>query len=89
MKTVDLANHHATIEHILSLAEQPSVLVRSTGGKAFVVTEVPAQEIDDDQFADEVAMTRASAALREVLRQRSNEPATYSLDQVRDKLGLT
>lgn len=88
MKTVDLANNGATIDHILSLAEQQNVLVRSTRGEMFFVTEVPLQEANDDDFADEVALTRANAALREVLRQRSKEPSAYSSSEVRDKLGL-
>lgn len=89
MKTVDLANGAATIEHILSLAEHQSVLVRSADGKAFFVTEVPPQETDDEDFAHEVALIRTNAALRDVLRQRSNEPSAYSVDEVRDKLGLS
>ncbi|HJT31591.1 MAG TPA: hypothetical protein VJ783_06025 [Pirellulales bacterium] len=89
MKTVDLANGGATIEHILSLAEHQSVLVRSADGKAFFVTEVSAQETDDEDFAHEVALTRTNAALRDVLRERSGEPSAFSLNEVRDKLGLS
>lgn len=88
MKTVDLAGNAATIEHILSLAEQESLIVRSVDGRAFFITEVPGREVDDDDFAHEVALTRANPALRELLRERSEEPAVYSLSEVRDKLGL-
>lgn len=88
LKTIDLANNHATIEHILSLAERQSVIVRSVDGRAFFITEVPAREVDDDDFAHEVGLTRANPALRELLRERSEEPAVYSLSEVRDKLGL-
>ncbi|HPM81991.1 MAG TPA: hypothetical protein PLF81_14895 [Candidatus Anammoximicrobium sp.] len=33
-------------------------------------------------------MTRSNKALRELLAERSREPGRYSLEQVREKLGL-
>lgn len=89
MKMIDLANADVTIAHILSLAEQESVLIRTASGKAFVVAEVPAHDASEDDFAHEVPLTRVSPPLRELLCARSNEPAAYTLTEVRQKLGLS
>jgi len=48
----------------------------------------PDAEDAEDDFAQEVALTRQNAALREVLAERSKEPGAYTLEQVRQKLGL-
>jgi len=87
MKTIDLATDHTSIEDIFQLAEHQHLFVRTPDGKVFLVTEVEVEEVDDD-FADEVALTRQNAALRELLAERSKEPGKYTLDQVRQKLGL-
>ena len=42
----------------------------------------------EDDFAQEVALTRGNKALRELLAERSREPGRYTLDQVREKFGL-
>ena len=88
MKTIDLATDHASIEDILQLAEQQQLFVRAPDGKVFVVAEVEADDAEDD-FAHEVALTRQNRALREFLAERSKEPGKYTLDQARQKLGLT
>ena len=87
MKTIDLATDQRSIEDIFQLAEHHRLFVRTPDGKVFLVTEVEAEDADDD-FADEVALTRQNAALRELLAERSKEPGRYTLDQVRQKLGL-
>ena len=88
MKTIDLTTERAGIEDILHLAEHQNLLVRTTDGKVFVVAEVDAADVEDD-FAHEVALTRHNQALRELLADRSREPGKYTMDQVRQKLGLT
>lgn len=50
--------------------------------------ELPAPEGGDDDFAHEVALTRANLALRKLLRERSKEPAAYSLSEVRSLFSL-
>ena len=87
MKTIDLATDHTSIEDILQLAEHQHLFVRTPDGKVFLVTEVEEEDAADD-FADEVALTRQNAALRELLAERSKEPGKYTLDEVRQKLGL-
>jgi hypothetical protein len=87
MKTIDLATDQTSIADIFQLAEHQHLFVRTPDGKVFLVTEVEDEEVADD-FADEVALTRQNAALRELLTERSKEPGKYTLDEVRQKLGL-
>jgi hypothetical protein len=87
MKTIDLTIEQASIEDIFHLAEQQNLFVRTPNGKVFIVAEVEAEDEKDD-FSHEIALTRQNAALRELLAERSKEPGSYTLDQVRQKLGL-
>jgi hypothetical protein len=87
VKTIDLATDQASIEDIFQLAERQNLFVRTPDGKVFIVAEVDADDTKDD-FAQEVALTRQNSALREILAERSKEPGSYTLDQVRQKLGL-
>ncbi len=85
MKTIDVAAGNATMDEILRLAEREDLIVRSADGKTFVVAEIKGSETEED-FADEVALTRQNETLRELLTQRSREPGLYTLDQVRQEL---
>jgi hypothetical protein len=87
MKTVDLTAKPASIEEILRLAEQQNLLVRTAEGRVFVVAEVDRGEADDD-FAQEVAVGRHNQALRQLLNERSAEPGTQTISQVRERFGL-
>ena len=58
-------------------------------GKLFLIAEMDHGDEADDDFAEEVALTRGNKALRELLAERSREPGRYTLEQVREKLGLT
>jgi hypothetical protein len=52
------------------------------------MAEVDSDNLEGDDFAHEIALTRQNAALRELLAERSREPGKYSTEQVRQKLGL-
>jgi hypothetical protein len=88
MKTIDLAIEQASMEDIFQLAEHQNLFVRTPDGKVFIVAEIQPDEAEDD-FAHEVALTRQNTALRVLLAERSKEPGKYTLEQVREKLGLT
>ncbi len=88
MKTVDLLATPPTAEELLDLASEDSVLIRMPNGKAFLITEVDENREDIADFADEVARTRRNKALMALLAERSKEPGKYTLDQVRERLGL-
>lgn len=87
MKTIDLASDQTTREEIFRLAEEQNVLVRTVAGKLFVVAEVG--DVETDDFADEVARTQNNPELRKLLTERSREPGILSIDDVREKLGLS
>jgi hypothetical protein len=89
MKDIDLAAAPTRTEDMLQLAEHDQLVVRTPAGKVFLITEVNGGEEADEAFEQEVALTRANKALRQVLAERSREPGRYSLDEVREKLGLT
>lgn len=87
MKTIDLATESASVDDILNRAIGNNLVVRTAAGKEFVITELD-QPGDDDDFALEVALARHNKALRSLLSERSKEPGKYSIDEVRQKLGL-
>jgi hypothetical protein len=87
MITIDLATGDTSVDDILSLAEQQTIMLRTAAGKVFFVAEVDAHESEDD-IAEELAFIRHNTALRELLAERSKEPGVYSLEEVRQKLGL-
>ncbi|HET6880414.1 MAG TPA: hypothetical protein VFI31_09680 [Pirellulales bacterium] len=87
MRTVDLANDEPGRDEIFQLAEEQNVLVRTAGGRLFIVAEVG--DADGDDFAEEIGRTRANPDLRQLLAERSREPGLLSLDEVRQKLGLS
>lgn len=88
MKTIELTAAPPRTEDVLQLAESDSLVVRTPNGKAFLIAEMDRSDEPDDDFAQEVAWTRSNRALRELLAERSREPGRYSLEQVREKLGL-
>ncbi|HUY33052.1 MAG TPA: hypothetical protein VMV69_09745 [Pirellulales bacterium] len=87
MKTINLASESATREEIFLLAEDQDLLVRTARGKLFIVAEVVEQG-SDNEFADEIALTRKNAALRQLLAERSRDPRVFTIDEAREKLGL-
>lgn len=88
MNTIDLAVVEPSVEHLLQLVKDGSLLLRLPDGKIFLITEVVGPLDTEEDFADEIARTRQNKALMELLIERSKEPGRYTLDQVRERLGL-
>ncbi|HPM81422.1 MAG TPA: hypothetical protein PLF81_12020 [Candidatus Anammoximicrobium sp.] len=88
MKTIELTAAPPRTEDVLQLAEGDSLVVRTPNGKSFLIAEMDRRDDAEDDFAQEVALARGNRALRELLAERSREPGRYSLEQVREKLGL-
>jgi hypothetical protein len=88
MKTISLTAAPPRTEDILQLAEGDSLVVRTPSGRTFLIAEMDRGDEAEDDFAQEVALTRSNRALRELLAERSREPGRYTLEQVREKLGL-
>jgi len=81
MRTIDLAVRTANLQELLRLATEDNVTVRTPEGREFILVEL-------DSFEHELARTRQNQELMELLDQRSAETKTYTLEQVREKLGL-
>ena len=80
MKTIDLAAVAApTLNDVLTLAEGDDVIVRTPGGREFVVAEV-------DDLAGEIEAIRRNPSLMEFLAKRAKEKGKYTLDDVRRQL---
>ena len=89
MKTLELTTTPSTTKELLDLASEDTVVIRMPNGKAFYITEVDETGGNIDDFADEIARTRRNKALMALLAERAKEPGKHTLDQVRERLGLT
>jgi hypothetical protein len=67
MKDMELAAAPKRTEDILQLAENDNLIVRTPTGKVFLITEVEDGDDADREFEEEVALTRANKALRQLL----------------------
>jgi energy-converting hydrogenase A subunit M len=63
MKTVDLTTQLATLEEVLSLADQENVVLRTKEGREYVVAE-------PDDFDRELEPVRQNEELMELLARR-------------------
>ena len=89
MKTLELTATPSMTKELLDLASEDSVVIRMPNGKAFYITEIDEDHDDIADFVDEIARTRRNKAIMALLAERSKEPGKYTLDQVRERLGLT
>jgi len=80
MRTVDLATELPSLEEILELAGEENIILRTPDGREFVLAEL-------DDFDKEVKLVREHPDLMEFLDERSRETKTFTLRQVREKLG--
>jgi hypothetical protein len=79
MKAIDLSTASPSLAEILELASEDNIILRTVEGRQFVLAEI-------DDFAEEVEKVRQNEALMKLLDERSAEPTTYTLKQVRDQL---
>ncbi len=81
MKTIDLTNAPSTVPELLKLAEEENVIIRTPDGKEFVIADI-------DDFDREIVLTRQNEELMRLLDERAKEKAIYTLEQVKERLGL-
>lgn len=79
MKTIDLSSSDPTLAELLELASDDTIILRTSEGREFVLTEV-------DDFEAEVAAVSQHQELLAFLDQRSREGRRYSLSEVRERL---
>ena len=81
MKTVELTTIAPYLAELLDLASAENIILKTPEGREFVLAEV-------DDFDTEIALVRQNEELMALLEQRSREKKTYTLQQVREQLGL-
>jgi hypothetical protein len=81
MKTIEIAGNTIDIQELLRLASDNNLILRTEDGKEFLLAEV-------DDFEQEVALVRQQPELMAFLEERSKPDTTYTLDQVKEMLGL-
>ena len=81
MRTLDISTELPSVKELLELANDENVILRTSEGREFILAEI-------DDFDRELELVRQNAELMEFLRLRSAEEKTFTLTEVREKLGL-
>lgn len=81
MKTI-ASDRVSSLGQLLDLAGEDTVLLRTPEGREFILAEL-------EDFGAEVEAVRQNRDLLAFLDERSRELKTYSMAEVRRKLGLT
>ncbi len=81
MKTIDLSSELLTLNELLQLASEDDIILKTPEGQEFMLAQL-------EDFEQEVELVRQNPELMQLLKERSKEPATYTLDQIREQLNL-
>lgn len=81
MKIVELTTIAPALAELLDLASEDTLILKTAEGREFVLAEV-------DDLDTEIAQVRQNEELMALLAERSREKKTYTLQQVREQLGL-
>ncbi len=81
MKTIELSRQRLSFPDVIALATHENLIIRTPEGREFLVAEV-------DDFDREIQLIRENTELMAFLDERSQETTTYTLAQVRQRLGL-
>ena len=81
MKTLDVSDELPSVKELLDLASGENVILTTPEGREFIRAEI-------DDFDRELELIRENDELMEFLRLRSSEDKTFTLSEVREKLGL-
>jgi hypothetical protein len=81
LKIVELTTIAPALAELLGLAGEDTLILKTSEGREFVLAEV-------NDFDTEIALVRQNEELMTFLAERSSEKKTYTLQQVREQLGL-
>src|SRR5215470_2224426 len=81
VKIVALTTIAPALAELLDLASEDTLILKTAAGREFVLAEV-------DDLDTEIAQVRQNEELMALLAERSREKKTYTLQQVREQLGL-
>jgi hypothetical protein len=82
MRTLDISTELPSVKELLELASDENVIIRTSEGREFILAEI-------DDFDRELELIRQNDELMEFLRLRASEDKTFTLTEVRGKLGLS
>ena len=81
MRVIDISEKPISINEILNSAGAENVILKAADGREFVLAEV-------DTFDRELELTKQHEELMDFLERRSEEKNTYTLEEVKQQLGL-
>jgi hypothetical protein len=81
LKIVELTTIAPALAELLDLASEDTLILKTAEGREFVLAEV-------DDLDTEIAQIRQNEELMALLAEPSREKKTYTLQQVREQLGL-
>ena len=81
MKTIQVSDQAPSLQELLAIAREESVILELSDGEAFLLAEI-------DDFEREVERTRQNEDLMRLLDKRSQQSETFTLDEVKEQLGL-
>ncbi len=81
MKTIELTEHHLTIEDLFEIAADETIILHQSGKRGFVVSPI-------DDFALEVELLQNNKEFMAYLDEISKEKASITLEDVEKRLGF-
>jgi len=81
MRTIQVSEESPSLQDVLDIARDESVVLRLSDGEAFLLAEI-------DDFEQEVRGTGQNEELMRLLDKRSTQDQTFTIQQVREQLGL-
>jgi hypothetical protein len=82
MKVISVTDSQDDIKALLDQAREEDIVLQTADGTEFIVSVV-------DDFDLEIARTRQNEKLMAFLEQRARQPATISLEDFKQELGLS
>ncbi len=81
MKVVEIEKLHPTLDEVINIADQETVILRKSGGKMFVLSQV-------DKFDAEAELLKNNKEFMQFLKELSQEKSTISLGDFKHELEL-
>ena len=81
MKIIEVSENISNINEILNFASTENIILKISDGREFILAEI-------DSFDRELELTRQNEKLMDFLDRRSEEGETYTLEEVKQQLGI-
>ena len=79
MRTINLAKEHLSLEEVIQLAQKEPVLLLTSDGREFLISEA-------DDFEREVQTLRGSQAFQRFLDERTASKSTTPLEEIEKEI---